>query len=620
MASAALDPFITYVPKVVTQMVTSSETRPVSLTTPADLETGSNQDIVDKPPSGVSGQPRTPQPVDGVSGSEDVDSRDGHDGVFWGGLGSPSYEPDSVGGGGFGDDQVSIDFGADSMDRIKGLLMIASEEDTIHPVDITTTLVDSITDNCGGSIDETENHDVPGEEEGETDEAINSPSPRRTLVGNSPIESREHARVKQTHEILADLFDQTAPNWMWGCGVDRYGCIHHDDDEFELREHGQPEVENAIHENYVRLYDVRDDIVWFGIREFADEREALHIQGGTEVDEKFSSKFGDHDAPFWKRLPDFAQPFLFPDVEEDDFTGRVRQWPQPLTADQRKYIEYLSTKPFRSMPQDVWSQEHGADFVKMMTGDFGKGIQHLNFAVEDRVALTPEKNNPRSTGLGGWLYSADIDSGMGWLPGLEAIATDIKFTPYPFANRNIRKNIHLFTEIDGERIPVDQIRHFPIGTFGGNEHVLCTLYIFLPFYDRSHGDTNLVIEDTQGRFMTRCLIRAIREKIQAVPLKMDLSYEGCKRKCNARRKEGATHGTTGSRTGGEVIVRREVLARVWERCKHLFDFELQSGHLTEMRGFRLFWVMKGVKDHVYSDDLESLEVQLNERARTTSVT
>ena len=66
----------------------------------------------------------------------------------------------------------------------------------------------------------------------------------------------------------------------------------------------------------------------------------------------------------------------------------------------------------------------------MIRGDYGNGVQHLQFDIGDIC----EQIDPESRRKKPLFRSNDIDSGMGWLPGLRAIRTDIRFFLYLFSS------------------------------------------------------------------------------------------------------------------------------------------------------------------------------------------
>src|SRR5437762_10426996 len=121
--------------------------------------------------------------------------------------------------------------------------------------------------------------------------------------------------LKHTVSLLADLLDDSAPNFKWGCGTDIHDDIQHEEEEqWEEKPNCQPEVAGTLQNSYPRLFDSIREVELLGIREYADERTTLQMKDVTPVDEAFAEKFDAWDLKLHRHLPDFAQPFLYPDV------------------------------------------------------------------------------------------------------------------------------------------------------------------------------------------------------------------------------------------------------------------------------------------------------------------
>src|SRR5262249_14156646 len=132
--------------------------------------------------------------------------------------------------------------------------------------------------------------------------------------------------------------------------------------------------------------------------------------------------------------------------------------------------------PFSHCERQEWLSNYGSEFHKMTTGDYGDGVHHLQFDIGDVC----KQMDPQLKGRSSLFQSNDVDSGMGWLPGLGAIKTDIKLFLYPFSSRNFDANIHLFMNINDKPVRIDEINHFLLGEFGNIGSRSCQLFLFLP--------------------------------------------------------------------------------------------------------------------------------------------
>jgi hypothetical protein len=196
-------------------------------------------------------------------------------------------------------------------------------------------------------------------------------------------------------ELLAELLDNE-DDWTWGCNnTTESGHISHERAQTELP--GQQRV---------------------GPREWAESRlQRLNAYDGA-------------------LLPDH----LKPDVLPREAGGTLSY--QEVTNNMKKQ----ASLPFSHTRREQWLSTHGPTFDVMMKGDYGNGIQHLQFDIGDAYeSMDSEDRRKRSL-----FRSNDIDSGMGWLPSLGAIKTDVRFFLYPFSSRNFEANIHLFMDINDE--------------------------------------------------------------------------------------------------------------------------------------------------------------------------
>src|SRR5215471_20266829 len=166
---------------------------------------------------------------------------------------------------------------------------------------------------------------------------------------------------QQLIEFLADLFDNQG-NWTWG-------CKNHRRDQTPLP-------------NQQRV----------GPREWGDSRLQYLLADDGAI------------------LPDH----LKADVLPREAGGTL---PYQEVTDNMKKQAHL---PFTHTERHEWLSNHGPAFKKMMTGDYGNGVQHLQFDIEDLC----QQMEPQRRGKSSLFQTNDIDSGMGWLPSLGAIKTD----------------------------------------------------------------------------------------------------------------------------------------------------------------------------------------------------
>ena len=271
-------------------------------------------------------------------------------------------------------------------------------------------------------------------------------------------------------------------------------------------------------------------------------------------------------------------------------------------------------KPFSHTERREWLSKHGPTFQKMMTGDYGEGIQHLQFDIGDVC----EQMDPQSRRKSSLFRTNDIDSGMGWLPGLGAIRTDVKFFLYPISSRNFDANIHLFMDIDDDPVRINEINHFLLGEFGNIGGRSCQLYLFLPglYSPRSKG--NGVKDQLKDAFISRCFIPAAEEILKGDVVgeflleQFGAGMREAKNDSESAMHEGQIYGSSGSRLTGGVGVHQKFLARLWERCMIKLDGLLDNGDegLLPFKGCRLFWSFKGFKYALAEADDEDLERSL----------
>jgi len=190
---------------------------------------------------------------------------------------------------------------------------------------------------------------------------------------------------------------------------------------------------------------------------------------------------------------------LKPDVLPQEARGTLSY--QEVTDNMKKQAPL----PFRERHELL--SNHGPVFDMMMMGDYGDGVQHLQFDIGDVC----EQMDPQHRGKRSLFQSNDIDSGMGWLPSLGAIRTDVKIFLYPFSSRNFDANIHLFMDIDEKRVKINEINHFLLGEFGNIGCRSCQLFLFLPGLYNQQSKGNGVKDHLKDAFISRCFIPAAEE-------------------------------------------------------------------------------------------------------------
>ena len=361
-------------------------------------------------------------------------------------------------------------------------------------------------------------------------------------------------------EFLADLVDNEG-NWNWGCNnTTESGCIRHDRDLTPLpnqqrvgpRKWGETRLQHLVADDGVVLPDyLKDDVL---------PREA----GGTLSYQEVSDNM-------------------------------KKQGPLPFTHTER----------------GEWLSKHGPAFNKMMTGDYGDGIQHLQFDIEDVY----ERIEPQRRGKSSLFQTNDIDSGMGWLPDLGAIKTDIRLFLYPYSSRNFDANIHLFMDIDDIPVRINEINHFLLGEFGNISGRTCQLFLFLPGLYKPGSKGNGVRDQLKDAFISRCFIPAIEEVFGEESLGEFLKEQfgkgmrEIKTDCEAPTREGQIYGSAGNRLAGDVHIRQRYLARLWEVCILRLNDLLDDGDedLIPFKDCRLFWSFKGFKYALAERDDEELE-------------
>jgi len=356
-------------------------------------------------------------------------------------------------------------------------------------------------------------------------------------------------------ELLAQLFDNEG-DWTWGCNnTTESGYIHHCRDQRPLS--GQHRV---------------------GPKEWAECRlQRLNADGGA-------------------LLPDY----LKPDVLPREAGGSLSY--QEVTENMKKQARL----PFSHTERTKWLETHGPEFNMMMKGDYGDGVQHLQFDIED----VGQQMDSESQGKKSLFRSNDIDSGMGWLPGLGAIRTDIRVFLYPFSSRNFDANIHLFMDIDGKPVKIHNVNHFLLGEFGNIGPRSFQLYLFLPALYDQRFKGNGVKDRLKDAFISRCFIPAANEVMDDFMMEQfGKGMREIKTDCEAAMYEAQINGSAGSRLMGDVYVPERFLTQIWEACMIRLDQGLQDEDedLMAFKDCRLFWSFKGFKYVLAGMDDEELQ-------------
>ena len=159
-------------------------------------------------------------------------------------------------------------------------------------------------------------------------------------------------------ELLAELFDDKG-GWTWGCNnTTESGYIHHRKDWRPLS--GQHQV---------------------GPREWGESRlQRINADDGA-------------------LFPDYLKPEVLP----REAGGSLPY--QQVTDNMKKQARL----PFGHTKRAKWPDTHGSEFDMMMKGDYGDGVQHLQFDIGDVC----EEMDSESQAKKSLFQSDDIDSGMG---------------------------------------------------------------------------------------------------------------------------------------------------------------------------------------------------------------
>ena len=303
-------------------------------------------------------------------------------------------------------------------------------------------------------------------------------------------------------------------------------------------------------------------------------------------------------------VPDYLNTSVFPHEADDGALG----------LSYREITENIKKQrplPFSHSERQEWLSNYGLEFHKMMTGDYGDGVHHLQFDIGDVY----EQMDSELRGKSSLFQSNDVDSGMGWLPSLGAIKTDVKLFLYPFSSRNFDANIHLFMDVNGKPVQINEINHFLFGEFGNIGCRPCQLFLFLPSMYNPGTKGNGVTDYHKDAFISQCFIPAAEEVLgeEAVGefLKEQLrrNMREIKMNCEAPMYEGQIHGSAGNRLAGSTHIPQIYLADLWKACMMKLEerLEEEDEDFLPFKGCRLFWSFKGFKYTLAEANDEELE-------------
>ena len=252
--------------------------------------------------------------------------------------------------------------------------------------------------------------------------------------------------------------------------------------------------------------------------------------------------------------------------------------------------------PFSKTDREMWRENFGPGFGKIMTGDYGEGVQHLDMEKDDEINQDETRIlSPREL-----FKTVDIDSGMGWLSQLSILQTDIKIYLYPLSSRNFNSSPHLFLRADkkSKEISINKIPHFLFGEFGASVQRSIQLYLFLPRLYSARRKTNGVSDQLKDAFISKIFIPAADSVLPDFTLEQfGGNMREIKSDCEAPMYEGQLYGPVGHRLAGDVCIPSCHLEELWTECMERLEREIHSGNelLLLFQDCRLFWSFKGWK-------------------------
>jgi hypothetical protein len=328
---------------------------------------------------------------------------------------------------------------------------------------------------------------------------------------------------------------------------------------------------------------------------------------------------GDAKSYPFSHCPDFFQPEVLARQSHQD-----PEHDHSLSFEAvRQNTEKLSKSSFLSTPEDEWRDTVGQEFAEIMTGRIhgAQHPQHLDFNIGDEAPhLHPQAQTPQHLTM-----SADVDSGMGWLPSLAAINADLQFILPPILSRNLEASVHHFMNtgqmsppvrgLEPHQVtaPIHQVNHFLLAEFGD---LTCRfqIYLFLPAIYRPSSKGNKVPFATIDRFVSDCLLPAFREflpshLLEQVPHEMWEAIADAE----APRIEGQINGPAGNDLSPRVTVPQKYLRQIWDYVKQAIKDKTAAypHHYDALVGCRLLWSFKGLKYGLSTDNWSELGHAIN---------
>jgi len=311
---------------------------------------------------------------------------------------------------------------------------------------------------------------------------------------------------------------------------------------------------------------------------------------------------------------------LFPDTANGDVlpTGIFGMDGDELSFDQIiDNMKKLGPVPFPKTDGERWRTYIGPAFQKIMSGDYGDGIQRLDVEKNDEINQDPE-NSYSPADL---FQSIDIDSGMGWLSHLGVIQTDINVFLYPLSSRNFNTSPHLYLQTVKDRVSINKIPHFLLGEFGMMALRTIQLYLFLPDLYNQGQRTNGISDLLKNAFISRIFIPAAELVLNDFPLEQfGSNMLEIKMDCEAPKHEGQVYGPTGHRLAGGVLIPSHYLEDLWTECMNRLRREIDSGNelLVPFEDCRLFWSFKGWKYALSATDHKELRRVIKDKVTSIS--
>jgi len=299
-------------------------------------------------------------------------------------------------------------------------------------------------------------------------------------------------------------------------------------------------------------------------------------------------KLDEHGLTLVDMFPDTGHPDVLP-AGIFEAIGDENSFDQ-ITENMKK----LGPAPFSKTDGETWRKHLGPAFEKIMSGDYGEGVQYLDVEKDDEINQDPEKPySPIEL-----FQEIDVDSGMGWLSHLGIIQTDVTIYLYPLSSRNFGASLHLYLQTTKDKVSIDKIPHFLLGEFGANAQRSIQLYLFLPNLYTAGRKTNGVSDQLKDAFISRVFIPAADIILPDFTLEQfGGNMREIKTDCEAPMYEGQLYGPAGHRLPGGVCIPLRYLEDLWTQCTKCLRREINSGDelLVPFEDCRLFWSFKGWK-------------------------